>query len=104
VTPTPWTDRELEVSRSFVRGEMDAVAFSAELISARHRSVSARERAAGDLESLLDDIWFAIDMHNEYDHLREPDEFDDAQLLEVITRYLADWDAGTWDPDPRWAR
>ncbi len=49
-------------------------------------------------------LWYAIDMHNEYDELREPDEFDDAQLLEVMTGYLADWDAGTWQPDPRWAR
>ena len=39
-------------------------------------------------------------MHNEYDELREPDEFDDAQLLEVMTGYLADWDAGTWQFDP----
>ena len=43
-------------------------------------------------------------MHNDYDDLREPDEFDDTQLLEVVTGYLADWDAGTWEPDPRWAR
>jgi hypothetical protein len=43
-------------------------------------------------------------MHNEYEELREPDEFDDVQLLEVLTGYLADWDAGTWRFDPRWAR
>ncbi len=74
------------------------------LLHARNESISASEVKSRDLEGLLNDIWCAIDMHNEYDDLREPDEFDDAQLLEVLAQYLADWDAGTWDPDPRWAR
>jgi hypothetical protein len=88
--------------RRFVHGDLQHREFMAELLSARHQSVAAREILVGDFESLLNDVWFAIDAHNEYDELREPDEFDDAQLLEVVTGYLHDWDAGTWQPDPRW--
>jgi Bacterial self-protective colicin-like immunity len=102
MTATPWADQQLEVTRRFVRGDVDAREFIGELLSARHESVAAWEIMAGDLEDFLNDVWFAIDMHNEYDELREPDEYDDAQLLDVVTRYLADWDAGTWEPDPRW--
>jgi Bacterial self-protective colicin-like immunity len=94
VHETPWADRQLEVARLFVRGDLDARDFIGELLSARHESVTADEFMAGDFSVLLNDFWFAIDMHNEYDELREPDEFDDAQLREVLTRYLADWDAG----------
>jgi hypothetical protein len=64
--------------------------------------VGAREILVGDFENLLNDVWFAIDMHNDVDDIPEPDEFDDAQLREVVTGYLNDWDAGTWQPDPRW--
>ena len=74
----------------------------AELLTARHQSVAAREILVGDFEDLLNDVWFAIDMHNDVDDIPEPDEFDDAQLLEVVTGYLNDWDAGSWQPDPRW--
>jgi hypothetical protein len=72
------------------------------LLTARHQSVVAREILVGDFENLLNDVWFAIDMHNDVDDIPEPDEFDDAQLLEVVTGYLNAWDAGTWQPDPRW--
>jgi hypothetical protein len=99
---TPWADLELDASRRFVRGDVDAGLFTRDLLHARGESIRAKEYKSGDFEALLNDMWFAIDMHNEYDELREPDEFDDAQLLEVITQYLADWDAGTWEPDPRW--
>jgi hypothetical protein len=100
----PWADRELEVARLFARGDLSPTDFTAELLSARHKSVAAREFLSDDFEGLVNDFWFAIDTHNEYDDLREPDEFDDAQLLDVVTGYLAAWDAGTWQPDPRWAR
>jgi hypothetical protein len=102
MTDTPWADQQLHATRRFARGDLDAREFICELLSARHESVAADEFLAGDFSELLNDVWFAIDMHNEYDDLREPDEFDDAQLLELVTRYLADWDAGTWEPDPRW--
>jgi hypothetical protein len=90
--------------------------FDRPFLRARNAGVDAG--AGGDLVllDLLNDIWFGIDMHNEYDELREPDEFDDAQLREVLTRYLADGDAGPGSlthggrvevcnlaPDPRWA-
>jgi hypothetical protein len=100
---TPWADRQLEVTRRFAQGELEARAFTTELLRARHRSVAEREVSPEDLEALLNDIWFCIDMHNDVDDVREPDEFDDAQLRDVLTGYLASWDAGTWGPDPRWA-
>jgi hypothetical protein len=90
------------MTRRFVSMESDANSFIRDLLRARNRSVAAGEISSRDLEGLLNDVWFAIDMHNEYDDLREPDEFDDAQLLDVVTGYLASWDAGTWEPDPRW--
>jgi hypothetical protein len=102
MSETPWADRQLEAIRRFVRGELNPREFTGELLSARHQSVAAREILVGDFEDLLNDVWFAIDMHNEYDELREPDEFDDAQLLQIVTGYLNDWDSGTWQPDPRW--
>jgi hypothetical protein len=71
-------------------------------LSARHQSVAAREILVGDFEYLLNDVWFAIDMHKDVDDIAEADDFDDAQLREVVTGYLHDWDAGTWQPDPRW--
>jgi hypothetical protein len=101
---TPWTDLQVEVARRFVRDHLDAREFTGELLSARHESVVADEYMAGDLEALVSGFWFAIGTHNEYDELREPDEFDDAQLLAVLSQYVADWDAGTWQCDPRWAR
>ena len=102
MTGTPWADRQLEAIRQFVRGDLQPREFTAELLSARHQSVGAREFLVGDFENLLNDVWFAIDMHNDVDDIPEPDEFDDAQLREVVTGYLNDWDAGTWQPDPRW--
>lgn len=102
MTGTPWADRQLEAIRRFVRGDLQPRAFMAELLSARHQSVAAREILVGDFENLLNDVWFAIDMHNDVDDIPEPEEFDDAQLRDVVTGYLHDWDEGTWQPDPRW--
>lgn len=103
MTDTPWAGRQLQAARRFVGRALNPREFIGELLSARHEGVAAGEIPVGDLEDLLNDLWFAIDMHNDFDDIPEPDEFDDAQLLEVLTRYLADWDAGTWEPDPRWA-
>jgi hypothetical protein len=103
MTDTPWADRQLEATRRFVSGHLNPRQFISELLSARHESVAANEFMAGGLEDLLNDVWFAIDMHNDYDDVLEPGEFDDAELLAVLTQYLADWDAGTWESDPRWA-
>ena len=102
MTGTPWADRQLEAMRRFVRGDLQPREFIAELLSARHQSVAAREILVGDFEDLLNDVWFAIDMHNDVDDIPEPDEFDDAQLRDVVSGYLQEWDAGTWQPDPRW--
>lgn len=102
IPETPWADREVEATRRFVGRDLDADRFIRDLLHARNESILASEYKSADFEGLLNDIWFAIDTHNGYDDLREPDEFDDAQLLAVITQYLADWDAGTWEPDPRW--
>jgi hypothetical protein len=95
---------QLDLSRRFVAGELTAHDFIEQLLDARNAGIDAGGSDDLVLLDLLDDVWFAIDMHNEYDELRAPDEFDDAQLLEVLTGYLADWDAGTWQFDPRWAR
>jgi hypothetical protein len=102
MTEALWADRELDAARRFVCGDLNPRQFIRDLLRARHRSVVADEFTSRDFEGLLNDIWFAIDTHNEYDELREPDEFDDAQLLDVLSHYLADWDAGTWRRDPRW--
>jgi hypothetical protein len=103
ILETPWADRELEAARRFVSGHLDARQFTRDLLHARHESIAADEYKVADFENLLNDLWFAIDTHNDYDELREPDEFDDGQLRDVVTGYLAGWDAGTWAPDPRWA-
>jgi len=95
---------QLDVSRRFVAGELGAHDFIEKFLDARDDGIVAGGCEDLVLMAFLDDIWFAIDMHNEYDELREPDEFDDAQLLEVLAGYLAAWDAGTWQFDPRWAR
>ena len=94
---------QLDLSRNFVAKALSPRDFIEPFLRARNAGIRAGSCEDLVLLDLLDDIWFAIDMHNEYDDLREPDEFDDAQLLEVLTGYLADWDAGTWQPDPRWA-
>jgi hypothetical protein len=94
---------QLDLLRSFVAGGPSVRDFVEPFLRARNAAVAAGGSDELDLLDMLNDVWFAIDMHNEYDDLREPDEFDDAQLLEVLTGYLADWDAGTWQPDPRWA-
>jgi hypothetical protein len=94
--------KQLEVSRAFVAGKLSARDFIEQLLRARNAAVAAGGGADLDLLDFLNDVWFAIDTHNEYDDLREPDEFEDAQLLEVVTGYLVAWDAGTWQPDPRW--
>lgn len=93
---------QLDLSRRFIAGELSVPAFVEPFLCARNDEIDAGSCNELAFLDLLDDIWFAIDTHNEYDDLREPDEFDDAQLLELVTRYLADWDAGTWNPDPRW--
>ena len=97
-----WAQEQLAVTRGFVAGGLSATGFTVQLLHARNAAVKAGGSDDLTLLDLLNDVWFAIDTHNEYDELREPDEFDDAQLLEVVTGYLADWDAGTWQPDPRW--
>jgi hypothetical protein len=95
---------QLDATRRFVAGELGAPDFIDRFLDARNAGIEAGGSDDLVLLDLLDDVWYAIDMHNEYVELREPDEFDDAQLLEVLTGYLADWDAGTWQFDPRWAR
>jgi hypothetical protein len=104
VAGTRLAQEQLRLSRAFVAGALSAADFIEAFLSARHAEIGAGSCNDYVLIEFLDDVWFAIDMHNEYDELREPDEFDDAQLLEVIAQYLADWDAGTWQFDPRWAR
>lgn len=95
---------QIDLTRRFVAGGLSTPQFVAPFMSARNAEIDAGSSDDLALSDFLDDIWFAIDMHNEYDELREPDEFDDAQLLEVLAGYLAAWDAGTWQFDPRWAR
>jgi hypothetical protein len=95
---------QVDLSRQFVAGKLGPHAFIERFLTARNDGIDAGSTDDLVLSDFLDDIWYAIDMHNEYDELREPDEFDDAQLLEVMTGYLAHWDAGTWQFDPRWAR
>jgi hypothetical protein len=97
-----WAQEQLAVTRHFVAGGLSATDFTQQLLHARNEAVRAGGSSDLILLDLLNDVWFAIDTHNEYDELREADEFDDAQLLEVVSAYLADWDAGTWQPDPRW--
>lgn len=95
---------QLDLLRRFVVGKLSVPGFVQPFLHARNAGIDAGGCDDLVLLALLDDVWFAIDMHNEYDELREPDEFDDAQLLEVLNGYLANWDAGTWQFDPRWAR
>jgi hypothetical protein len=95
---------QLDLARRFVAGDLQVPDFIEQLLRARNARIDAGSCDDLVLLDLLDDIWFAIDMHNAFDDLREPDEFDDEQLHDVLTRYLADWDAGTWQFDPRWAR
>ena len=99
-----WAQEQLDLLRRFVAGGLTVTDFVGPFLHARNVGIDAGGSSDLVLLALLDDVWFAIDMHNEYEELREPDEFDDAQLLEVLTGYLADWDAGTWRFDPRWAR
>jgi Bacterial self-protective colicin-like immunity len=93
---------QLALARRFVSGALPVRDFVMLFLRARNAAVATGGGGDLDLLDMLNDVWFAIDMHNEYDDLREPDEFDDAQLLDVVTGYLASWDAGTWQPDPRW--
>jgi hypothetical protein len=97
-----WAREQLDVSRRFAAGNLTVGDFIVQLLHARNEAVDAGGSDDLVLLDMLNDVWFAIDTHNEYDELREPDEFDDAQLREVVTGYLNDWDAGTWQPDPRW--
>lgn len=57
--------------------------------------------AASDiaLASFIGDIWFDVDLHNEYEELRQPDELDDEQLRASVADRLSRWDAGTYPPD-----
>jgi len=97
-----WAQEQLDVSRRFAAGSLTVSDFMVQLLHARNEAVDAGGSDDLVLLDMLNDVWFAIDMHNEYDELREPDEFDDAQLLEVLTGYLRQWDGGTCEPDPRW--
>jgi hypothetical protein len=94
---------QLDLTRRFSAGELAVSDYVAPFMSARNDGIHAGGCDDFVLLDFLDDVWYAIDMLND-DDLRQPDEFDDAQLLEVLTGYLADWDAGTWQFDPRWAR
>jgi hypothetical protein len=95
---------QLDVSRAFAAGSLSTSHFVELFLRTWNAEVDAGSCNETPFLDVLDDIWFAIDMHNEYDDLRSPEEFDDAQLREVVTGYLADWDAGTWQYDPRWER
>ena len=97
-----WAQEQLDVSRRFAAGNLEAGDFILQLLHARNEAVDAGGSDNLVLLDMLNDVWFAIDTHNEHDELRGPDEFDDAELREVVTGYLHDWDAGTWQPDPRW--
>jgi hypothetical protein len=97
-----WAQEQLDVSRRFVAGRLAVSDFIVQLLHARNKAVDAGGSDDLVLLDMLNDVWFAIDMHNDVDGIPEADEFDDAQLLEVVTGYLNDWDAGTWQPDPRW--
>jgi Bacterial self-protective colicin-like immunity len=95
---------ELDLTRRLVVGDISMEQFIAPFMGARHAEIGAGSSGDLVLSDFLDDIWYAIDMYNEDEELREPNGFDDEQLIDVLAGYLAAWDAGTWQFDPRWAR
>jgi hypothetical protein len=102
VTSTVWTQREMALVRTYVEGSVLTDEFTRELIRVRVLRIDGDERPALVVEDFLDDVMYAINNHNEMDEHREPDQYDDNQLLEVITGYLRAWDEGTFEPDQQW--
>lgn len=88
-----WTDDAiddlLDIVRAFTRGELPATEYERLFRGARN---STPEGDDHPMSALLDDVWFACEAYVENPSLRDPDDVDDARLLEVSTAALRAWD------------
>lgn len=88
-----WTDDAiddlLDVVRAFARGELSAAEFERLFRGARYSTPAGDDHPMG---VLLDDLWFACEAYVEDPSLRDPDDVDDAGLLQVSLAVLKAWD------------
>lgn len=97
--------QQFELTRQFVAGTMTATDYIHDFLHLHCNGFDVPITDEGlAMSCWVGDVWFDIDNHNGYDHLREPDQFDDDQLREVLARHLAEWDAGEFVPDTDWKR
>lgn len=97
-------EQRMQLCRDFVDGKATAANFIRDFLqphesSGRHWATTQAEL---DLDTFLGVVWYDVDKHNEYDDLREPEEFDDAQLHAAVAARLAAWDSGEYDPNVTW--
>jgi hypothetical protein len=90
--------RQMELCRDFSASRSDARQFIREFLELHHQDNGLPAKGYLELDAWTGDIWFDIDLHNEYDEYRTPDEYDDDQLRAAVTERLRKWDEGTYPP------
>jgi hypothetical protein len=98
MSPAPWAELQIDLSRRFVRGELTGFDFGPAFLDAQNEGAEAREFTDESLTELLNDLLFALSNHTPFDDERRPDQLDDTGLREIIAGHLADYDAGKYDP------
>jgi hypothetical protein len=98
VTLSQWADWQIELSRKFIRGEVSGHEFGPDFLDAQSKGADSWEIAEEAKEEVINDILFALSNHTPFDDERLPDQLDDEQLRAAISKHLADYDAGKYDP------
>jgi len=90
--------RQVDLCREFVSGALTATEFIDAFLALHYADRGQLVRGHYELQNWLGDVCLDIDLHNEYDEDRSPDEYDDDQLRAAVTERLRKSDEGTYPP------
>jgi Bacterial self-protective colicin-like immunity len=91
-----WAQREISLTRQYVAKEINSFDYGGAFMAAHNARADARELADDAMETLLDDLLYAVCNHTDDPDSASPDPLDDEQLRDRQARHLADWDDGTY--------
>ncbi|MFI9719716.1 colicin immunity domain-containing protein [Streptomyces sp. NPDC052396] len=89
VTAGSATAEQLSLMESFAHGTMNGPDFATSWLAARRRALATKERLRTSLESILNDVFYALDNYAPDPALRQADDLTDDQLKSVVHNALA---------------